>query len=187
MERSSFLLSGLVTSTLRGRFTLPLQSSSPLKPRDCRNTSDFREKPQAMKRKAKHRCISCDNEDAFRLKKATKLRVAAFARTISPPIWRNATLEVRRPVSDFTFTELLQQQRVLTNPLQTRGGGWLDGARWVAPVLVNSSRMQTLRVSGKRTRLATRRLSPQPLKVSPGRQTRLRTVLPDISVEGWEA
>lgn len=191
MDKPSLLLSGLVTSTLRGKFTalspFPQQSSSPLKPRHCRNVSDMREMPQAIKRKAKHRCISCDNEVAFHLKKTKRLQVAAFSKTISPPIWPNVASEVRRPRSDFTFTELLQRQRVLTSPQKAREGGWLDEVKFIAPVLVKNSQMQTLRVSGKRTRLAARRLSPQPFKVSPERQTKVRTVLPDISVEGWVA
>lgn len=191
MDKPSLLLSGLVTSTLRSKFTsispLTQQSPSPLKPRHCRNISDMTERPQLTKRKAKHRCISCDNEVAFHLKKTKRLQVTAFSKTISPPIWPNVALEVRRPRSDFTFTELLQRQRVLTSPQNAREGRWLDRAKLITPVLVKNPQMQTLRVSGKRTRLAARRLSPQPFKVSPERQTKVRTVLPDISVEGWVA
>ena len=180
MDKHSFLLSGLVTSTLRGKLSdiSPSTSQPPSPPKPAHLFS--RKTSQSVKKRRGKRCASCDNEEYFPIEKAQISRLADFSKTVSPPAWQKA--EVNRPVSDCTFTQILRRQRVFTYRSRR-----LNATQMLVTMGRESSEMRRLRISGKKTQLAARRLSPQLPVRSPVGQRRVRTFLPDISVGAWEA
>jgi hypothetical protein len=186
MDTHSFLLSGLVTSTLRGKLSdiapFTSQPTSPIKPKPAHLFP--RKASQSIKKRRAKRCTSCDNEEYFPIEKTNISRIADFSKTISPAVWPKAAMEVSRPVSDFAFTQILRRQQVFTYRERSRR---LYAAQRLTTTGREGSEMLGLRISGKRTRLAVRKLSPQPLVRSPAGQRRVRTFLPDISVGAWEA
>lgn len=188
MDKRSFLLSGLVTSTLRGKLSdispYTSQSTSPNKPKPKPAPFFPTKTSRFLHKRREKRCSSCDYDENFPIEKTKISRIADFSKTVSPNIWQKAGKEVNRPVSDCAFTQILRRQRIFT---YREGSRRLNTTEMLGTMGRESSEMLRLRISGKKTRLAARRLSPQLLVRSPVGQRRVRMVLPDISVGAWEA
>lgn len=178
MDTSRILLSGFVTSTIRNKAChfASLANQLPL----CIH-SKVTEKIDKTRRKGRNqRCVSCDNEDSFQVKNTRKMRLPNACRTVSPQSWPKSRLEPVRPGSDYNIAKLMHRlQGLYSHQKETMNG---DSAGRGMKRHEGSAR---LRVSGKQTQLA-RRLSRQQRHISPEPQRKLRALLPDISVAGWE-